>query len=167
MSERGSWQPSYARRNLRGNCVPEEDVLVTGNTGIDALYYVVDSMRRRGDIKEAPAWGKRILVLRNTNERPEGVDAGVEELIGTDAEDVLCALDQALFSQSGRVAKTCAYGDGMAATRIADSLMGQPVESSVKFWQGRPLLICLAARAYCDAGLVESPLVSPYRGPGI
>ncbi len=38
--------------------------------------------------EEAPAFGKPILVLRNTTERPEGVEAGVAKLIGTDEDDI-------------------------------------------------------------------------------
>ena len=39
--------------------------------------------------EEAPALGKRVLVLRETTERPEGNDAGVAELVGTDVEKIV------------------------------------------------------------------------------
>jgi UDP-N-acetylglucosamine 2-epimerase (non-hydrolysing) len=217
---------SLAGRNLLNEGVPQENVLVTGNTGIDALYGVLRSLGERGELEmdhrrellrvlvtahrrenqgsgirnvceavreicakwagriqvvwpvhpnpqvgrvvyreltgvagvtllkplayeemvrelyladlvvsdsgglqeEAPAMGKRVLVLRNTTERPEGVLAGVADLIGTDCRDVFSAMDVALLARSGRVARSSPYGDGRAAERIADFLLGRPVK---------------------------------------
>jgi UDP-N-acetylglucosamine 2-epimerase (non-hydrolysing) len=78
--------------------------------------------------EEAPAMGKRVLVLRNATERPEGVLAGVADLIGTDSRDVFRAIDTALLAKTGRVARSSPYGDGRASGRIADFLLGRPVE---------------------------------------
>ncbi|HLI03234.1 MAG TPA: UDP-N-acetylglucosamine 2-epimerase, partial [Terracidiphilus sp.] len=70
---------------------------------------------------------KRVLVLRNTTERPEGVEAGVAELIGTDEEAVFRAIDLALKNESGRIARISPYGDGKASARIADFMLGRRV----------------------------------------
>lgn len=78
--------------------------------------------------EEAPAFGKRVLVLRNTTERPEGVEAGVADLIGTDKDTIFRAINSALRMKAGRIACTSPYGDGKAALRIADFLMGRPAE---------------------------------------
>jgi UDP-N-acetylglucosamine 2-epimerase len=217
---------SFASQNLLNEGVPRENVLVTGNTGIDALYEVIRHLGERGQLErgrepgllrvlvtahrrenqgsgirnvceavreicakwagqiqvvwpvhpnpqvgrvvyqelagvaevslidplayeemvrelyhadlvvsdsgglqeEAPAMGKRVLVLRNATERPEGVLAGVTDLIGTDRHEVFRAIDTALLAKSGRVARSSPYGDGKAATRIADFLLGEQVE---------------------------------------
>lgn len=71
--------------------------------------------------EEAPAFGRPVLVLRMTTERPEGVDAGVAKLIGTDeeaifAEGSLLLSDPAIYDSFARSASP--YGDGLAAARI-------------------------------------------------
>lgn len=75
--------------------------------------------------EEAPALGKPVLVLRNTTERPEAVEAGTVRLVGTAREAVLtetCRLldDPAHYrSMAGAVNP---YGDGQACRRIAAAL---------------------------------------------
>jgi UDP-N-acetylglucosamine 2-epimerase (non-hydrolysing) len=76
--------------------------------------------------EEAPALGKPVLVLRDTTERPEAVEAGTVKLIGTDryrvyqeAKDLLT--DKAAYS---RMAESCnPYGDGQAAKRIIQAIL--------------------------------------------
>lgn len=67
--------------------------------------------------EEAPALGKRVLVLRDVTERPEGVAAGVAELVGTEPWRVVSAVRSALAKP--QLAPTFPYGDGRAAIRIA------------------------------------------------
>ena len=50
--------------------------------------------------EEAPTFGKPVLVLREKTERPEGVEAGLAELVGTDEERIV-ARASALLSGSG------------------------------------------------------------------
>lgn len=71
--------------------------------------------------EEAPAFGKPVLVLRDTTERPEGVDAGAAKLVGTDYEAIYrtaCVLldDPAAYSKMSEAVSP--YGDGRAAARI-------------------------------------------------
>jgi UDP-N-acetylglucosamine 2-epimerase len=78
--------------------------------------------------EEAPAFGKPALVIRETTERPEGVEAGVALLVGTDEERIFAAAerlltDEAEYARMARVANP--YGDGLAANRIADALAGR------------------------------------------
>lgn len=78
--------------------------------------------------EEAPTFGKPILVLRLTTERPEGVTAGVSRLVGTDAEliqrEALTLLrDQAAYARMANAQSP--YGDGLASQRIRRVLLGR------------------------------------------
>jgi UDP-N-acetylglucosamine 2-epimerase (non-hydrolysing) len=71
--------------------------------------------------EEAPAFGIPVLVLRDTTERPEGVDAGTAKLVGTHRETIVregTALlgDPAAYAQMAQAVSP--YGDGKAAQRI-------------------------------------------------
>lgn len=73
--------------------------------------------------EEAPSFGVPILVLRDTTERPEGIEAGCAELVGTDAERILARADFWLRShRRSKVRRIPAspYGDGHASERIAE-----------------------------------------------
>jgi UDP-N-acetylglucosamine 2-epimerase (non-hydrolysing) len=72
--------------------------------------------------EEAPTFGTPVLVLREVTERPEGISAGVAELVGTDGDHIL---DRALAVLDGGWATSPAnpYGDGRAGRRIADILL--------------------------------------------
>lgn len=84
--------------------------------------------------EEAPTFGAPVLVLRERTERPEGVEAGVAELVGTDRSRIL-ARSRALLRQGKRPADGVQpYGDGEAGERIADIvesvLTGRPRTTS-------------------------------------
>lgn len=74
--------------------------------------------------EEAPTFGTPVLVLRNVTERPEGLEAGVAELVGTDPERILEASRRALRSNH-RSDRPNPYGDGKAGERIADIVISQ------------------------------------------
>jgi UDP-N-acetylglucosamine 2-epimerase (non-hydrolysing) len=79
--------------------------------------------------EEAPTFGKPVLVLRETTERPEGVDAGVARLVGTDAERIFAEASRLLTSEAAYLEMARSvnpYGDGHAAERIAAILAGEP-----------------------------------------
>lgn len=76
--------------------------------------------------EEAPALGKPVLVLRDTTERPEAVDAGTVKLIGTDRERVYEEAKKLLTDESeySRMAESVnPYGDGKAAARIIQAIL--------------------------------------------
>ena len=76
--------------------------------------------------EEAPALGKPVLVLRDTTERPEAVEAGTVKLIGTDSDRVFNESKLLLtdHQEYDRMAKsTNPYGDGKAASRIVSALL--------------------------------------------
>ncbi len=77
--------------------------------------------------EEAPSLGKPVLVMRDTTERPEGVDAGTLRLVGTDEENIYLCFKE-LLEDRGAYEKMAhssnPYGDGFASRRIADILEG-------------------------------------------
>ncbi|MYL57196.1 UDP-N-acetylglucosamine 2-epimerase (non-hydrolyzing), partial [Virgibacillus halodenitrificans] len=76
--------------------------------------------------EEAPSLGVPVLVLRNTTERPEGIDAGTLKLAGTDENTIFNLADELLSDQVvyDRMAKASnPYGDGEASRRIADAIV--------------------------------------------
>ena len=81
--------------------------------------------------EEAPALGKPVLVMRDTTERPEGVEAGTAKLVGTDRGTILAEAVQLLDDEKHYLAMARAhnpFGDGQASQKIAaiieDSLTG-------------------------------------------
>lgn len=78
--------------------------------------------------EEAPGLGKPVLVMRNTTERPEALDAGTVKLVGTDYEkivsEVSALLDDSMYYHLMSKAVN-PYGDGHACKRIVETLMVQ------------------------------------------
>lgn len=72
--------------------------------------------------EEAPTFDVPVLVLREVTERPEGVEAGVAELVGTDPELIGAKARAALDREGHRSPPGNPYGDGRAGERIADIL---------------------------------------------
>lgn len=70
--------------------------------------------------EEAPTFGTPVLVLREVTERPEGVDAGVAELVGTDGTRILERAREILSRANESTEASNPYGDGLAGRRIAD-----------------------------------------------
>lgn len=70
--------------------------------------------------EEAPAFGVPVLVLRDVTERPEGIEAGVAELVGTDRDLILERSRAALARPASDTPAANPYGDGRAGARIAD-----------------------------------------------
>lgn len=76
--------------------------------------------------EEAPSLEKPVLVLRNTTERPEGVEAGTLKLVGTEPDAVKKEMIELLEDEKSYNAMAKApnpYGDGRASERIADFLV--------------------------------------------
>jgi len=76
--------------------------------------------------EEAPSLGKPVLVMRDTTERPEAVDAGTVKLVGTDKAKIVDEANYLLDDPIAYQAMSQAhnpYGDGHAANRIRDLLM--------------------------------------------
>jgi UDP-N-acetylglucosamine 2-epimerase (non-hydrolysing) len=76
--------------------------------------------------EEAPALGKPVLVMRDTTERPEAVDAGTARLVGTEIASITHHLRELLSDDAAYREMTNAhnpYGDGRACTRIREVLI--------------------------------------------
>ena len=76
--------------------------------------------------EEAPSLGKPVLVLRDTTERPEGIDAGTLKLVGTEEEAIyneakILLTDKSAYDAMSKAANP--YGDGHASERIADAII--------------------------------------------
>lgn len=75
--------------------------------------------------EEAPSLGKPVLVMRDTTERPEAVEAGTVKLVGTDAELIQCEVERLLIDAEEYQRMSFAhnpYGDGAASQRIIAAL---------------------------------------------
>jgi UDP-N-acetylglucosamine 2-epimerase (non-hydrolysing) len=75
--------------------------------------------------EEGPAIGKPVLVMRDTTERPEGVEAGTSRLVGTDADRIVEGVERILLNDAEYRSMTNRpnpYGDGTASARIVEVL---------------------------------------------
>ena len=98
------------------------DVLDFHNFMDRAYLILTDS---GGIQEEAPSLGKPVLVMRDTTERPEGVEAGTLKLVGTDRETIHREFLRLLTDQEAYRRMSSAvnpYGDGKASRRIAEIL---------------------------------------------
>ena len=116
-----------AAKDILGNCdririIEPLDVLDFHNFLARAYLILTDS---GGIQEEAPSLGKPVLVMRDTTERPEGVEAGTLKLVGTQEQTIYSELQSLLQDEKAYHAMSRAsnpYGDGFACRRIADIL---------------------------------------------
>lgn len=81
--------------------------------------------------EEAPALGKPVLVMRETTERPEGIEAGTAMLVGTDTARIVREATRLLDDEAHYQAMSRAhnpFGDGKASQRIVATLKGEDIE---------------------------------------
>ena len=73
--------------------------------------------------EEAPGLGKPVLVMRDTTERPEAVEAGTVKLVGTDLDNIIEAISELMEEPKLYKSMSMAvnpYGDGKASERIVE-----------------------------------------------
>lgn len=108
-----------------------ENVLLIDPLGYSDLAKVMKCsyivMTDSGGIQEeAPALGKPVMVLRETTERPEGVEAGTAVLAGSADQEKIYTIAKRLFHDQefydGMAKAVNPYGDGSAAKRIVDAI---------------------------------------------
>lgn len=91
---------------------------------LHALRHAALAITDSGGIQEeAPSFGVPTLVLREVTERPEGVQAGIAELVGTDRGKIVAAASRLLRDPGARAriaGQPNPYGDGQSGGRIAD-----------------------------------------------
>jgi UDP-N-acetylglucosamine 2-epimerase (non-hydrolysing) len=91
---------------------------------VTALKHAALVLTDSGGIQEeAPTFGTPVLVLRDVTERPEGVDAGVAELVGTDGAKIVARSLAALQRWTDGPPPPNPYGDGRAGERTADIIL--------------------------------------------
>jgi len=93
---------------------------------MERAYFIMSDSG--GVQEEAPSLGKPVLVLRDTTERPEGIEAGTLKLVGTETEDVYKAAKELL--ENGEIYSRMAeaknpYGDGFASKYIVNIILGE------------------------------------------
>ncbi len=78
--------------------------------------------------EEAPSLAKPVLVMRDTTERPEAVEAGTVKLVGTDVDMMTSSINELMDNEESYDKMTFAhnpYGDGDACSKILDILANQ------------------------------------------
>ena len=113
----------YLANNDKVKIVPPLDVLDFHNIINKSYLILTDS---GGIQEEAPSLGKPVLVLRDTTERPEGIDAGTLKLVGTKEEDIIRETKELLDNNKKYEKMSKAsnpYGDGHASKRIVDAIV--------------------------------------------
>ena len=101
------------------------DVLDCHNVMARSYLILTDS---GGIQEEAPSLGKPVLVMRDTTERPEGIESGSLRLVGTDEEKIYVGVKKLLDDRNEYEKMANAYnpfGDGHASERIADIIEGK------------------------------------------
>src|SRR5690606_5412682 len=109
-------------RDPRIHLIEPLEVLDFHNFAARSFIILTDS---GGIQEEAPSLGKPVLVLRDTTERPEGIDAGTLKLAGTEEEDIYSMAKELLTDEKAYSAMSQAsnpYGDGEASRRIVEAL---------------------------------------------
>jgi UDP-N-acetylglucosamine 2-epimerase (non-hydrolysing) len=94
---------------------------------LDRVHLVVTDSG--GLQEEASAFGTPVLVLRDTTERPEGIEAGIAELVMPEQHAVVAAVEAILGDEDRYERMTlapCPYGDGRASVRIVNALADRP-----------------------------------------
>lgn len=106
--------------------VPPQEYLTMVHLMKNAVLVLTDS---GGIQEEATSLGKPTLVLREVTERPEGVEAGVLRLVGTDTRRIVSEARRLLDDEAAyRIMSQAAnpFGDGKAASRIVKALLDYP-----------------------------------------
>ncbi len=109
--------------NERVHLIEPLEVLDFHNFAARAHIILTDS---GGIQEEAPSLAKPVIVLRDTTERPEGIEAGTLKLAGTDEETIYQLTDELLSNQDAYNEMAHAsnpYGDGHASERIVKALI--------------------------------------------
>ncbi len=121
----------HVQKPVKSKLGSRENIFLIEPVDYLPFVYLMDAahiiMTDSGGIQEeAPALGKPVLVMRETTERPEAVDAGTVKLVGTDVSKITSHVrqlmtDEQAFSEMSRAHNP--YGDGMACGRIVEHLL--------------------------------------------
>ncbi len=110
---------------------PASNVRLLEPLAYDEFIYLMDKcdliLTDSGGIQEeAPSFGKPVLIMRETSERREAIDAGVARLVGANAERIVAETQKLLFDPSAYAAMAHVhnpFGDGTASLQIAEDIL--------------------------------------------
>lgn len=108
----------------------EENVYLIEPLSYEIFIYLMDRsffiLTDSGGIQEeSPALGKPVLVMRDTSERPEAIEAGTAKLVGTDSNRIFSEAKELLTNEQSYIKMSQAhnpYGDGFSSKKIVDAL---------------------------------------------
>lgn len=121
------------RETVSGFLVGRERIYLTDPLDYEVFCHLMAESRliltdSGGIQEEAPSLDKPVLVLRESSERPEAIKAGAARLVGTDTTAIVAAATELLTDQEAyrkMAAVTNPFGDGYAARRIVEYLLGR------------------------------------------
>ena len=119
--------PVHARLSHIANILLEEPLAYRAFVRLMAACRLILS-DSGGIQEEGPSLGKPVLIMRDVTERPEGVDAGVNRLVGTSRGSIVAGVSELLTDEGvyrRMSGATNPYGDGTAAKKIAAILQQQ------------------------------------------
>jgi UDP-N-acetylglucosamine 2-epimerase (non-hydrolysing) len=116
---------------VRGLLAGQRNVCLTAPAGYAEFVWLMDRAKliltdSGGVQEEAPTLRRPVLVLRDTTERPEVIEAGAAQLVGTSSEAIFAAAERLLTDPGAYSACQIdqnPYGDGHAAERIVDRML--------------------------------------------
>ena len=100
---------------------------------MDKSYLIITDSG--GVQEEAPSLGKPVLVMRDTTERPEAVEAGTVILVGTNKEKIVSETNKLLNDNNAYIAMSklhTPYGDGKACSRIVEHIRSKEFQYAIK-----------------------------------
>ena len=100
---------------------------------MDKSYLIITDSG--GVQEEAPSLGKPVLVMRDTTERPEAVEAGTVTLVGTNKEKIVSETNKLLNDNNAYIAMSKLhnpYGDGKACSRIVEHIRSKEFQYAIK-----------------------------------
>ena len=121
------------QKPVRDNLGEHDNVYLIDPIAYPAFVWLMDRatviLTDSGGIQEeAPSLRKPVVVMRDTTERPEAVDAGAAQLVGTSSEKIVATVSQLLTDPdeyARRQLETSPYGDGDASRRIVDLMIAE------------------------------------------
>ena len=75
--------------------------------------------------------GKKVIVLREKTERPEGVETGNLKIVGTNTQNIIKAVEEILDESKDMDCKFNPYGDGFASNKIVDIIVKKLCDTNI------------------------------------
>ena len=110
----------YFKDNDKIKLIEPLDVVNCHNILKKSSFIITDS---GGIQEEAVSLGKRVLVLREKTERPEGIETGHLKIVGTNIQNIIKAVDEVINESKNINCKFNPYGDGFASQKIVNIIV--------------------------------------------